>query len=71
MLFEADTAGATIVRDGGQREIAILLPASATRLMGASSIVVFDFIRIADSIQHPIPGRVQWPVLPTVTRDVE
>lgn len=71
MLFEADSDDGTIVRDTGARSIRIVLPADATAPMDGSSQVVFDFVRVAGAARTPIPGRVLWPVLRTVTRDVE
>lgn len=68
LLFEADTDDGTIVRSG--TSLIIQVP-------GASSVgfpsphVLFDVIQIIDADRNVIPGRWQWPVVPTVTRDVQ
>ncbi|RUV98324.1 hypothetical protein [Mesorhizobium sp.] len=69
VLFEADTANATLQREA-PRTLAFFLSDEATRPMDASTIVVFDIARIDGADRHIVLDKVIWPVLKTVTRDV-
>lgn len=67
-LFVADTDDGSIVRSG-ERGIVIRVPAASTALFSDKHIL-FDLVRIDGDGQRPVPGRWQWPVVRTVTRNV-
>jgi hypothetical protein len=69
LIATADSASGSIERVEEDKEITIRLTAAQTAQM-ASHSVVFDFIRVDGATKTPIPGRWQWPVLVTVTRNV-
>ncbi|CCV12946.1 hypothetical protein [Mesorhizobium sp. STM 4661] len=67
VLFEADSAEATISREDGN-VLLIAIPAAAS--VAWTDAVMFDIINIVGSVKTPIPGIWRWPVSARVTRDV-
>ncbi|BCH20169.1 hypothetical protein [Mesorhizobium sp. L-2-11] len=69
VLFEADTATATLQREA-PHTLAFFLSDTATRLFASSTIAVFDIARIDGGDRRMVLDKMIWPVLKTVTRDV-
>lgn len=68
VIFTADSDAGSIARPGG-RVVIITVPADKSADF-TGNIAVFDLVRLDGGVQTPIPGRWQWPVFATVTRDV-
>lgn len=71
LLAVADTGNATIERED-PRTLVVTLGSADTLKLAGSAIAVFDFVSVdEDGGQRPLDGMWTWPVLPTVTRDID